>query len=309
MIITLTMNPAIDKTVTVKEFTIDHVNRISDVHLDAAGKGINVSKVVKNLGGRTKTIAFLGGSNGDFIEKSLQEDHVTLVKIPVEGQTRINTKIVDPIRGTFTDINEAGPKVEKAHVDLFINQLISHSSSQTTLVLTGSLPPGMPSSVYRDLIEQVSAFGATTVLDASGESFRQALKAKPTIVKPNIHELEQYLGHKLSTEHEIIEAGRHMINDGVEIVVISLGHEGAVMVTKDKVLKAKGLNVDVKSTVGAGDAMVAALCYGYEKKFPLDEIFNLAIASSAAQVSVKGTKPPSLDLIYKLRKQVEIIEI
>lgn len=309
MIITLTMNPAIDKTVEVENFGIDKVNRISNVSLDAAGKGVNVSKLTRVLGGRTKTIAFLGGKNGAFIKQSLEDERLSLVSVPVENETRINTKIVDPHNKTFTDLNEAGPEVSSENLTVFVNQLISHATSETMVVLTGSVPKGVPKTVYKDLIERLNGFGAKTVLDASGELFKAAIEAKPTIIKPNIHELEMYAGHKLRDDATIIQLCKRFITSGIEIVVVSQGEAGALMITKDTVLKAKGLCVDVKSTVGAGDAMVAALCYGYEKKFPLKEIFSLAIASSAAQVMIKGTQVPDLELIYKLNKNVEITEI
>lgn len=309
MIITLTMNPAIDKTVEVDNFQLDSVNRIKSVHLDAAGKGINVSKVVKVLGGRTKTIAFLGGENGTYIKSSLDKERLSLIHVPVKGETRVNTKIVDYQNDTFTDLNEKGPEIQEENLNLFINHLVSVSSSQAMVVCTGSVPPGVPKTIYKDLIKRLNGFGAKTLLDASGDLFSQGLLASPTIIKPNIHELEMYTGNKLESEQMIIDTCQTFIATGVEMVVVSLGEKGALMISKDKVLKAKGLKVDVKSTVGAGDAMVAALCYGYDKKFPLEEIFSLAIAASAAQVSVQGTSVPDLDLIYKLKKYVEIIEL
>ncbi|MCH4889528.1 1-phosphofructokinase [Acidaminobacter sp. JC074] len=309
MIITLTMNPAIDKTVEVDYFEVDKVNRITDIHLDAAGKGINVSKVVKALGGRTKTLAFLGGDTGDFIQKSLEEDHLSFVKVPVQGKTRTNTKIVDFKNKTFTDLNEPGAYVDQNAQDIFMNHLLKLSSSQSMVVCTGSVPPGIDKSIYKEIIMRLQSFGAKTLLDASGDLFAEGLLASPTIVKPNIHELEMYVGKKLTSDEMLVEACLSFIEMGVEIAVVSLGEKGALMVTRDKILKAQGLKVDVKSTVGAGDAMVAAICYGYEKNFPLNEILSLAVASSAAQVSVKGTQVPNLDLIYKLRKHVEIIEL
>lgn len=309
MIITLTMNPAIDKTVEVDAFKVDHVNRIKDIHLDAAGKGINVSKVIKKLGGHTKTIAFLGGQNGQFIADELTKDHISFINIPVQGETRINTKIVDKLNHTFTDLNEPGPLVNDSAFKQFKDQLIKYSTSQSIVVLTGSVPKGIQSDVYQELIHRLSEFGVKTILDASGELFENGLKAKPMLVKPNIHELEMYLGHRLSNQDEIIKAGKTLIDQGVKIVVISLGEEGALFITEDKTYHAKGLKIDVQSTVGAGDAMVAGLCYGIQKNIPLLETFKLSIACSAAQVSIKGTQPPDLDLIYRLIKEVEMNEI
>lgn len=308
MIITLTMNPAIDKTVEVPGFQLDQVNRVSDMHLDAAGKGINIAKVVKALGGHTKTLAFLGGKNGFFIEEQLKRERISLIPVAVDGETRVNVKVVDPQMRTYTDINEAGPLVTMEQLKSFEDQLIRYATSQSIVVLTGSVPPGVSKSVYREMINRLKSFGVKTVLDASGELFSRGLESGPMLVKPNHHELERFAGRPLKTDEEIIDAGMDILKKNVEIVVISLGERGAFFLMKDKTYHAKGLKVDVKSTVGAGDAMVAGLCYGIQKNIPLEETFALSVACSAAQVSVKGTQPPDLDKIYHLIKHVEIKE-
>lgn len=305
MILTLTMNPAIDKTISIEAFHIDQVNRISASRLDAAGKGINVSKIVKALGGRTKTFAFLGGNKGDFIEKSLLDEKISLIKIPVTGETRENIKVVDPINNTFTDINEKGPFIFDKDLEFFKKQLIEYTSSSSIVVLTGSVPPGVSKGVYRELIARLKSFGVRTVLDADGELFTEGLKSIPTVIKPNIHELERYVNRTL-TEEEVIEVSKEFINDGIELVAVSLGADGAIFVTKDHVYKVDGLRVNVKSTVGAGDALVAGLCYGLDKNIPIEETIALAIATSAAQVTVEGTQPPTLEVVYKLIKSVKI---
>lgn len=309
MILTLAMNPAIDKTLTIDNFTVNHVNKVMDVRLDAAGKGINVSKVVKVLGGRTKVIAFLGGKNGNFIADALEKDRLSLVKIPIEKETRINTKIVDPVLNTYTDINEKGPFITPENLELFLKQTINYASGDSMVVLTGSVPPGVHENVYRDLIIKLKSFGVKTVLDASGSLFSKALEGRPYLIKPNIHELESYFNKKLETRQAIIDAGKTLLDKGLEIVVVSLGDKGALLMTSKSTLFSQGLRVDVKSTVGAGDAMVAGLCYGLSKNIPLKESFALAIASSAGQIMVEGSKPPSLDLIYKLIKDVTIEEL
>ena len=309
MILTLAMNPAIDKTLTIDNFKVNHVNKVTDIRLDPAGKGINVSKVVKILGGRTKVIAFLGGKNGDFIVDALAKDRLSLVTIPIENETRINTKIVDTKLNTYTDINEKGPHISPENLELFLKQTINYASGDSMVVLTGSVPPGVDDEVYKNLIVKLKSFGVKTILDASGTLFSNALQGRPYLIKPNIHELEAYFNKALKTREAVIEAGKSLLNMGIEIVVVSLGEKGGLLITSQAVLFSPGLKVDVKSTVGAGDAMVAGLCYGLSKNIPLKETFALAIASSAGQVMVEGTKPPSLDLIYKLIKDVTIEEL
>lgn len=305
MILTLTMNPAIDKTVSVNNFTLDRVNRIQEVKLDAAGKGINVSKVVKVLGGKTKTFAFLGGQNGQYIKTELDKEKISLVNVSIEGETRVNTKIVDHKNQTFTDLNEKGPKVTQDHLKKFYDHVVDYSTSQSVVVLTGSVPPGIDSDVYKVLIERLKGFGVTTVLDATGDLFKEAIHIGPTVVKPNHEELEAYVGHELN-EDQIITTSKTFLENGTKIVAVSQGSEGALFITKEGTFKAKGLKVDVLSTVGAGDAMVAGICYGLDKQLPIKDIIALSVACSAAQVTVEGTAPATLDLIYKLAKVVDI---
>lgn len=308
MILTITMNPAVDKTVSIDHFQVNHVNRIKDIRLDAAGKGINVSKMVKQLGGRTKTFAFLGGTTGAFIKSSLEKERVGVVSVEVEQETRTNIKVVDYQSQAFTDINEPGPTITDDQVQLLIKKLINYISSESLVVFTGSVPPGVSKTIYRELIEKVQRIGAKAVLDADGELFKWGIEAGPYLIKPNIHELEGYVGSKLEDENAIIQAARNLLAYGTEWVVITLGSEGALFVSKDKVIRSLGLKVDVKGTVGAGDSMLGALCYGLDKQLPLEEIVKLGIAASAAKVGAEGTQIPELNDIYALMDQVQMQE-
>lgn len=309
MIITLTMNPAIDKTVTIDAFGVDKVNRIGKSRLDAAGKGINVSKVVRELGGRTKTIAFLGGASGDFIKAALEKERITLLDVKVDGETRTNIKIVDPSNNTYTDINDSGSMVGPEQLQVFEKKLMNYVTSQSVVVFTGSVPPGISKDIYKKYIERVQSIGATAVLDADGDLLRHGILAGPKIIKPNIHELENFAGRELKTIDEMIEIAKTFINHGTELVALSLGADGALFIRSDKVIKAKGLNVDVKGTVGAGDAMLGAICYGVHKDLPFEEIVRLAIGASAAKVCMEGTQPPSLSHVYELSRKVKFEEI
>ncbi len=309
MIITITMNPAIDKTVAIDDFKVNQVNRISKSRYDAAGKGINVSKVVRELGGRTKTIAFLGGATGDYIKAELEKEKICLVHVETDGDTRTNIKVVDQNLQTFTDINDSGTTVTEAQLELFEKKMMNYVTSQSVVVFTGSVPPGVSKEIYRSYIKRVQAIGATAVLDADGDLLKHGVEAGPKIIKPNIDELENYVGRKLETDEMIIDVAKSFIKKGSKLVAVSLGEKGALFVTADKVIRANGLKVDVKGTVGAGDAMLGAICYGFNKNIPLEDIVKLSIGASAAKVCMEGTKPPSLDKVYDLSKQVHFEEI
>lgn len=309
MIITLTMNPAIDKTVEIDSFKIDNVNRIKSTHHDPAGKGINVSKVVKELGGRSKAFAFLGGTSGKFIEDQLAQSRITLVPIEIEGDTRTNVKVVDHVNKTFTDINETGSYVSAEKLEEFENVVYDYATSQSIIVFSGSVPPGVPKDTYGKMIKKFNVIGSTTVLDADGELFRKSVESGPTIIKPNIHELEEYVGRELNSIDDIVEVSALFFEYGTQLVVVSLGDKGAVFITPEVQYKAEGLKVDVKGTVGAGDSMLGAICYGFSKQLPLQKIIPLAVATSAAKVMTTGTKPAQLELIHSLVKQVKFKKV
>ena len=309
MIITLTMNPAVDRTLQVENFTLDRVNLIREDRSDVGGKGINVSKVIRQLGGRTKTIAFLGGRAGAYIDQELEKMKIGRISIPIKGETRTNFKIVDLDKGTYTDLNEPGPAIEASELERFVKNLRDEVTVQSLVVLTGSVPKGVPVSVYRDLINDIQRIGARTALDADHEVLQLGIEAKPYLVKPNIHELERLVGKTLVELIEIVEAARELIAQGIKIVIVTLGEQGAVFVTEQEAIHAKGVPVQVLSTVGAGDALMGAFCYGLDKQMPFEESIRLSVGASAAMISTAGTQVPEFNRIHELVSQVELERI
>lgn len=306
MIITLTMNPAVDRTLQVDKFTVDRVNLIREDRADVGGKGINVSKVIRQLGGRTKTITFLGGPTGTFIGQELDKMKIGKVAVPVNGITRTNLKIVDLQLGTYTDLNEPGPVIGQEELELFVKQLRIEMTAQSLVVLTGSVPQGVPASIYRDLILDIQKIGARAALDADHDVLKLGIEAAPFLVKPNIHELERLVGRTLEGVSDIMTAARELISQGIRIVIVTLGDQGALFVTEDSAIHAKGVPVQVLSTVGAGDALMGAFCYGLDKQLPLEETIRLSVGASAAMISTAGTQVPEFNRIYELVNLVEL---
>ena len=306
MIVTVTMNPAIDKTVALVAFVHGGLNRIEDIMLDAGGKGINVSKTIKALGGQSIAAGFVGGNNGEAIAQMLQNDGVQTDFVVIDGETRVNTKIVET-DGTVTEFNEAGPYVSVEKQESLIQKLMQYANEDTWFVLSGSVPASVPKTIYRDIIRAVHAKGAKVFLDADGELFEQALVAKPDVVKPNRVELEKYIGakHSLSKE-ELLNAGESLLEQGIETVIISLGHEGAFFITKGLTLTCSAIPVEVHSTVGAGDALVAAFTYGRDRGEDLIFCAKLGIATSAGAVATEGTKPPTWKNVDELLQFVQM---
>lgn len=306
MIITVTMNPAIDKTVDLEQFVQGGLNRLKNVIVDAGGKGINVSKTIKALGGETIATGFLGGSGGVLIQKVLKEQGIRADFIEIKNEVRINLKVVEA-NGSVTELNEPGPVVTQEELDLLTEKLLDYANEDALFILAGSIPNGVSKDVYRILTLRLKEKGAKVFLDADGELFINALEAGPDIIKPNRHELEEYF-HKdyRVDEAELIGMGKLLLEKGIGTVAISLGQMGAMFLTKDKVLRCPGLKVKAHSTVGAGDAMVAALAYSIHLGLPLEDCVKYGVATSAGAVTTKGTKPPTRELVDELLLKVEV---
>lgn len=306
MIVTVTMNPAIDKTVEIGYLQQGGLNRISKVEYDAGGKGINVSKTICELGGKSIATGFLAGNTGRTIKNVLDEKGIQNDFVWIKGETRTNTKVFEE-NGMVTELNEPGAVPSEGELKELIDKLEGYSSKDTLFVLAGSVPNGMDKDIYAEIINTVHKKGAAVLLDADGELFRNGLKALPDIIKPNRLELEGYarFDYKAS-EQEIANIARRLIEEGISTVAVSMGKCGAMLLKKDYEAKAPALSVKAHSTVGAGDAMVAALSFAYENSLDNDETLKLGIATSAGAVTTIGTKPPAKELVMKLKEDVVI---
>ncbi len=305
MIITVTMNPAIDKTVEIEAFVHGGLNRITNITTDAGGKGINVSKTIKALGGDSLATGFLSGNNGKTIQNALEGQDILNHFVFTNGETRVNTKIIEA-SGTVTELNEKGPVTTENDVDMLLERIHPYLQEGTIIVLSGSIPTGVQKNIYKTITEYAHRKNAKVFVDADGELFSEAMKARPDIIKPNKEELEEYLGMKLDDENMILAAGQAILTCGIKTVIISLGAKGAYFMSKEHTLYSPGLNVERHSTVGAGDAMVAALVYGMDKGHSLEECAKLAMATSAGAVMTIGTKPPTRAVVDALLEQVVV---
>ena len=297
MIITVTMNPAIDKTVEIEQLVPNGLNRIQKVEYDAGGKGINVSKTIHELGGESLAMGFLGGNAGKTIENVLTSWNIQHDFIWVEGETRTNTKVFEK-SGGVTELNEPGPVINEAQVEELIQKICEHTDKETLVVLAGSIPAGVDKNIYAAITESVHEKGGSVLMDADGELFR---------IKPNQVELEEYIGadYRLSMG-ELKALAEKFQNNGIKTVAISMGKGGAMIVRDKFVARCPALSVKAHSTVGAGDAMVAALAYSWDKKLGDEETVRLCMATSAGAVTTVGTKPPARAVVDELIPQVEM---
>lgn len=309
MIYTVTLNPALDKTATVENLRLDSVNRISELRVDPGGKGINVSKVVRELGAKTVAIALLGGHTGTMLRNMLAELGIECKVLEVEGETRTNLKIKDPALKTNTDINEPGPEVTDEQLRGMLDGLVSEVGSGDIVVLSGSLPRGAVADTYKVWVAALKKTGAKVYLDADGDKLVRGIEAKPDLIKPNEIELGAMMGRTLDADEKIVEAARELIDGGLDRVMVSMGGAGALYVARDVTIKANPVKVPVGSTVGAGDSVVAALAYAQDKGLGLEDTMRLAMATGAANVMQSGTQAAPRELVDSLIDKVVVTRL
>jgi 1-phosphofructokinase len=305
MITTLTLNPAIDRTVTIPGFTAGAVNRVERTSDRAGGKGVNVAAVLAENGHAVTAMGFLGRDTADIFTTFFSDRGIEDRCLRLPGETRTGIKITDPVRRETTDVNFPGLAPAAADLDALRGQLAALRGGWC--VLSGSLPPGVPVGIYREFISTLKANGVRTVLDASGEALREALKAAPDIIKPNVHELEELLGKTLSAEADVVAAARVLVSGGVKLVVVSRGADGACFVTADEVVVARPPAINVGSTVGAGDAMVAGIVSAQFRRLSLAECARLATAFSLAVLTRSESASGGRAEAFLERVQVERI--
>lgn len=309
VIITVTLNPALDKTVEIPDFSLDAVNRITAMRTDPGGKGLNVSKVIAKLGGTSTVVGVLGGTTGRRIADAMDALGIACQFTFVEGETRTNLKVIDPARHTNTDLNEPGLTVDQETLDHMRDALVAAIRPGDIVVLSGSLPKGAPADTYGSWTAACRTAGARVFLDADGEPLAHGLAAKPYLAKPNNHELSRLTGRALETADDLLAAARTLIADGVERVVVSMGGDGALFVSANRAYRAEGLRVPVGSTVGAGDSMVAALAYAAEQGMADADTVRLAVATSAANVMCSGSQAAERSAVDELLPHVVFHEI
>ncbi len=306
MIVTVTMNPAVDKTAEVDCISVGSLHRLQNVVSDAGGKGINVSKAIKELGGESKAITIVGGGEGQFIIKELSKLGIDNIAYEVEQSTRVNLKILNKDM-VLTEFNESGPTLSEPQQEEVFDLIVSSVSEGDVLVLSGSVLPSVPKTFYKDIIKRVKDKGTIVILDADGDLLKEGLLSKPLMIKPNDIELKRLFNcNSDCSEDEIIDMAYQLLNDDTKYVVVSLGSKGAICIEKESCLIVPGLKIDFQSAVGAGDAMVASLALSIQRNEDSVTMMKKAIATSAGACMTIGTRPASKKVVEKLEKLVII---
>lgn len=306
MITTICLNPALDRTVTVDALIPGQVNRIRQSRTDVGGKGVNVAVVCRRLGLDAQVIGCAGAEGYAKLRAKAKAENIGCDFHTVEGAIRVNTKVFSLDGSGVTELNEPGTTLTAEDLDIFFDMAIEKTRDSDYVVVTGSLPPGCPAHTYRELIR---AINAPCILDVGGEALRLGVDAKPFLIKPNHHELAATVGRELHTLEDIREAAQSFIDRGVRHVVVSLGKDGALYVGEEGCFYAPEIPVEVKSTVGAGDALVGGLLYGLVKHGSMREAFRAGAAAGTASVMTEGTQLIIPDDFLRLLSQVQLQEL
>jgi 1-phosphofructokinase len=305
-IATLSLNPAIDQTAEVSHFTAGAVNRVAWERADAGGKGINVAAFLAHAGLPVTAAGLLGRANdGPFNDLFARKDIADRCQ-RLAGSTRVNVKIVDPVLDQVTDINFPGLSPAADDLRQLETILETLCDDHDWFVLSGSVPSRVSSEIYADLIDRLRSRGRRLLLDASGAPLAAAVGRGPDIIKPNIDELGELVGRRLTGQAAVLEAARSLVASGIGLVAVSMGADGALFVEPDNALLALPPRVEVKSTVGAGDAMVAGILAGTLRGLDLAGRARLGTAFSLAALGQVGPELPSMSIVESFTADVEI---
>lgn len=292
MIVTLTPNPSLDRTIAVAELQVGEVHRAGGMRVDAGGKGVNVSRALAANGVATVAVLPAGGAEAVQFAALLDDAEVPYDFIDLKDAVRTNITLVED-DGTTTKINEPGRESGPGDAGQMLDAVDSHLKGASWVVGCGSLPPGIDGSLYTDLIARAKASGARVAIDTSGGAFARVVAACPDLVKPNLEELEEYVGVSLPTIAHVVDAARRLVRSGVSTVVVSLGEHGAVGVDATNAVHANAVVDRPLSTVGAGDCLLAGYLFAIDSGASLAEAVASGVLWGAAAVGLPGSRVPS----------------
>ncbi len=288
LIATVTLNPALDRLLEVDRLSADDANRVRNEAHYAAGKGIDASRVIHEMGGDTVAYGMVGGMSGAEIEARLREAGVPSDFVMVAGNTRTNLLLKDKEAGHQFLINAAGPPVTPEQFEALLTKLERKRGRFGAVIASGSIPAGLPKDAYRTIVERLA--DVRVFVDADGDALAEAVKAKPWAIKPNRHEASRLLGRTVETEDEALAAVRDLAALGMEHVLLSMGRAGALLATGGRIWRGRSPEVTAISAVGAGDTMVALYTLRTVEGEPPEEAFRWALAGGAATAMTPGTE-------------------
>ncbi len=309
MIYTLSLNPALDRELTVVALETNTVLRATQARADYGGKGFNVSRALAALGTPSVALGLLGGPTGAALKAGLSRLGISVDVVAIAGETRTNVSIVATETGDHIKVNEAGPIVTPEERETLVDRISALARPGDLWVLAGSLPPGLPPDLYASLVELLRGYGARVILDASGEAFTLGCRARPYLIKPNAVEAEAATGLVADTAEAALAAADRLRALGPENVVISRGAAGAVLATADGHWVGTPPHIAEANPIGAGDALVAGLVQALNLNASWADVLRLGLACGAAAAGLPGTDFGDLDHVARLAAQAVVREV
>ena len=304
MIYTLTLNPAVDRELTVPAMEFDSVLRASESRVDFGGKGFNVSRLLKSMGVRSTAVGFLGGRAGELLQDGLQNLGISTDFVWVPGETRTNVSIVTRSHNHYIKVNEKGPLVGAVKQKELLDKIDSLAKRGDWWVLAGSMPPGIADDFYARILNVLNKHEAQAILDTMEESLRLGCAEKPYLIKPNAEEARDLTGLPIDTLAEIAVVAAETRKMGAQNVIVSMGKAGALLQTPEETWLTYSPKIKENNPIGAGDSMVGGLVWALNQGIALKESLGWGVASGAATASLSGTEVGSRMLIEELFSQV-----
>ncbi len=295
MITTITINPSLDKTYIIEDFKPYEINRARNIVYNAGSKGINVSRVLTQLCEKSVALGFVGGMYGDILLSHLKSEGIVEDFVRVQSSTRINIKIVDPVSVKVTEINERGEAVTDNNVNALFAKIEEWTQKSDAIVLSGSILPEMKTTVYTNIAKTVKGLGKPLFLDCGGSLLSDGMRGQPYCVKCNLHEFTEMYGKQLTSDAQIVEVARKIIEEkDINRIIITMGDQGAIGVTADEALRVNPPSAAVSSTIGAGDAFMAGLVYAFVKGHNFSKQLIFGTSCATAKVAKEANNIPSL---------------
>jgi 6-phosphofructokinase 2 len=305
LIITVTLNPAVDQNISADQLVFEDRAYILNSHESAGGRGINASRVIHSFGGKTLAISFSGGESGPEFEALMRSYGFATEFVPMKNAIRRNLSITDK-QGLSVKLNERGPHLAPAEVSAIEQAIIRRLPKAKWLMLCGSVPPGVTNDFYSRLIGAAKQHGVSTLLDTDSDPLALSIEAGPTVVTPNQPEAERLLGRALLTRSHFVEAAQRIRDMGAETVLLSLGARGAVGCTAERVFEAIPPRVDAVCPIGAGDAMAAAFAWAMMKGKAFYDAMRWGVAAGTASAMLPGISFANLEQTKAMYKRVEV---
>jgi len=305
MIFTLTPNPSIDRSLTIPEIRFNSVLRSQNVRLDWGGKGFNVSRSLHQFGIESMAMGWVGGGTGKMLADGLQRSGIQTDFVWVDDETRTNTMIIEEEGNWHVKVNEPGPPISEEYIEQLFQKVEGFSKKGDLWILSGSLPPDVPTDFYARLITMIQARGAQVYLDSNGMPLRYGCQAGPYLAKPNAIEAAQIVGFDITDQEDAKRAALPFLRMGLQYFALTMGSSGLLLASQREMVYAVSPKVNVRNAAGSGDALMAGMIYAQMRGMSLTEIARWAVATGAAAVETEGVSEFTIERIQSLLPEVE----